>query len=73
MGWVNLPVFNHRDVLRSGTHTLYMWPVEDEDTLLEDYVNSIGESRVKSHASILTSHVACRGRRHAARGHLIGT
>ena len=42
VGWVNIPVFDYKDTMRSGPLTLYLWPVEDEDTLMEELVNPIG-------------------------------
>ena len=42
VGWVNIPVFDYKAMLHSGQNTLYLWPVENEDTLMEELVNPIG-------------------------------
>ena len=46
VGWVNIPVFDYKDAMRAGQQTLYLWPVEDEDTLMEELVNPIGRVQI---------------------------
>ena len=42
LSWVNQPLFDYRNQLRSGAVTLPCWPVSPEEPL-EDLLNPIGQ------------------------------
>ena len=44
LAWVNYPVFDYKDNLRGGTHTLFMWTITDDNVLTEEQLNALGES-----------------------------
>ncbi|KAI0229642.1 Phosphatidylinositol 4,5-bisphosphate 3-kinase catalytic subunit beta [Lamellibrachia satsuma] len=43
LSWANIPLFDFRGIMKTGCHTLYMWPANDDDMLSEETVlNPIG-------------------------------
>ena len=44
LAWVNIPVFDYTDILRTGSLQLYMWPINDDAILSEELLNPIGRS-----------------------------
>ncbi len=44
LAWVNIPVFDFRGQLRSGSQVLYMWSLTDDDFLSDEtQLNPIGQ------------------------------
>lgn len=42
LAWVNLPMFDYRNLLRTGRTELTMWNMDENETTLEDVLNPIG-------------------------------
>ena len=49
LSWVNQPLFDYRNQLRSGTVTLPCWPVSPEEPL-EDLLNPIGQCQCQCYS-----------------------
>lgn len=42
LSWLNLSLFDYRDMLRTGDRLVYMWPITDDSLLSEELLNPIG-------------------------------
>lgn len=45
MAWVNQSLFDYKNLLRTGTTTLFCWPFDPEDPI-EDNLRPIGQCRI---------------------------